>query len=53
MALIIIGWLSIGAGLFLAVIGRARFIRLMSWALSLPEALTRVGGILQSVSAYS
>jgi hypothetical protein len=42
----VIGWLSIVAAMFLAVIGRRNFNRLMSWALSLSKPFGRVGGIL-------
>ena len=41
----IIGWLSIVAAIFLAVMGRRNFNRLMSWALSLSKPFARVGGI--------
>ncbi len=44
-AIEIIGWLSIVAALFFAVIGRNNFTRLMAWALSLVKPLGRVGGI--------
>jgi hypothetical protein len=42
----IIGWLSIVAAIFLAVMGRRNFTRLMSWALSLLKPFGRVGGVL-------
>lgn len=42
----IIGWLSIIAAIFLAVMGRSNFKRLMSWALSLVKPIGRVGGVL-------
>ena len=42
----VIGWLSIVAAIFLAVMGRRNFNRLMSWALSLSKPFGRVGGIL-------
>ncbi len=42
----VVGWLSIVAAIFLAVMGRRNFNRLMSWALSLPKPFGRVGGIL-------
>ena len=42
----IIGWLSIVAAIFLAVMGRRNFNRLMSWALSLVKPFGRVGGVL-------
>jgi len=42
----VIGWLSIVAAIFLAVMGRRNFNRLMSWALSLVKPIGRVGGVL-------
>jgi hypothetical protein len=42
----IIGWLSIVAAVFLAVMGRRNFKRLMSWALSLAKPIGRVGGVI-------
>ena len=42
----VIGWLSLVAAIFLAVIGRRNFSRLMSWALSFVKPYGRVGGIL-------
>lgn len=42
----IIGWLSIVAAIFFAVIGRNNFSRIISWALSLAKPLGRVGGVL-------
>ena len=42
----IIGWLSVAASIFLAVMGRHNFNRLMSWALSLVKPIGRVGGVL-------
>jgi hypothetical protein len=45
-AIEIIGWLSIVAAIFIAVMGRRNFNRLMSWALSLSKSFGRVGGIL-------
>jgi hypothetical protein len=41
----IIGWISIGAAIILAVIGRNNFNRIMSWALSLPKPVGRIGGL--------
>jgi hypothetical protein len=41
----IIGWLSIVAAIFLAVMGRHNFNRLMSWALSFLKPFGRVGGV--------
>jgi hypothetical protein len=46
LAIEVIGWLSIVAAIFLAVMGRRNFNRLMSWALSLVKPIGRVGGIL-------
>lgn len=46
VAIEIIGWLSIVAAVFFAVIGRVRFRRLMAWALSRAKYLGRVGGLL-------
>ncbi len=42
----VIGWLSIVAAIFIAVMGRRKFNRLMSWALSLSKPFGRVGGAL-------
>jgi len=42
----IIGWASIVAALFMGVMGRHNFKRLMSWALSLVKPVGRIGGIL-------
>ena len=42
----VIGWLSIVAAIFLAVMGRRNFNRLISWALSLSKPFGRIGGIL-------
>jgi hypothetical protein len=45
----IIGWLSIGAAVFFAVIGRNNFCKLMTWALSIVKTVGRVGGVIASV----
>jgi hypothetical protein len=45
-AILIIGWISIIAATVLAVMGRANFMRIMSWALSLSNSLGRIGGFL-------
>ena len=45
-AILIIGWISIIAATVLAVMGRANFMRLMSWALSLSNSFGRIGGFL-------
>lgn len=42
----IIGWISIIAAVFFAVIGRENFRRIISWALSLQKPYGRVGGLL-------
>lgn len=44
----IIGWLSIVAAAFFAVIGRNNFKRLISWALSLAKPFGRIGGVFAS-----
>jgi len=45
-AIEIIGWLSIAAAIIMALLGRRNFVRLMSWALSLPKSLGRIGGVV-------
>ncbi len=42
----IIGWLSIVAAVFFAVIGRNNYSRLMTWALSQVKILGRVSGVI-------
>ena len=42
----IVGWLSIVAAVILAIIGRNKFSKLMSWALSNVKTLGRVGGVI-------
>jgi len=42
----VIGWISLAAAIFLAVIGRRNFSRLMSWALSFVKPYGRLGGML-------
>lgn len=42
----VIGWLSIVVSIFIALMGRRNFNRLMSWALSLSKPFGRVGGVL-------
>ena len=44
----IIGWLSIAAAVFFAVMGRNNFIKLMAWALSQVKSLGRFGGVFAS-----
>jgi len=41
----ILGWLSIAAALSFVVMGRHRFHRLMSWALTFLKPYGRIGGI--------
>jgi len=40
----VLGWLSVVAAVFFAVMGRGYFKRLMSWALSLSTPFVRIGG---------
>jgi hypothetical protein len=42
----ILGWLSLVAAATLFVIGRRRFLRLMCWALSLPQPYSRISGLV-------
>jgi uncharacterized membrane protein len=42
----VIGWISIVAAVFFAVIGRDNFKRIIAWALSLQKTYGRVGGVL-------
>lgn len=42
----VIGWISIVAAIFLSVMGRRNFNRLMSWILLLSKSFGRVGGVL-------
>ena len=44
--ILIIGWISIVAASVLGIMGRANFMRLMSWALSLSHSFGRIGGFL-------
>jgi hypothetical protein len=46
MVIVILGWLSIGAAFVFAVMGRRRFLSLMSRAFSLSERFGRVGGLM-------
>ncbi len=41
----ILGWLSIAAAITFSVIGRRRFLSLMSWAFSLLKPYGRIGGL--------
>ena len=45
-AIEVIGWLAVVAAIFLALMGRSNFNRLMLWALSLLKPFGRVGGVL-------
>ena len=49
LAIEIIGWLSIVAALFLVVIGRHNFNRIISWALSLSKPYWRIGGVIAAI----
>lgn len=42
----IIGWLSIAAAVTFSLIGRRRFLSLMTWTLSLLKPYGRVGGLI-------
>ena len=44
--ILIIGWISIVAASVLGIMGRANFMRLMSWALSVSSSFGRIGGFL-------
>lgn len=46
LAIEIIGWLSIFAALFFAIIGRRKFTRFMTWALSQVNMFGRVAGVI-------
>ena len=48
LAIEIIGWLSIVAAMFFAVLGHKNYSRLMAWALSKVKTLGRVGGVIAS-----
>jgi len=45
LTLEIIGWLAIGAAVFIGAMGRARFSKLMTWAVGLPTSLGHVSGL--------
>jgi len=47
--ILIIGWLSLVAGVFLVLIGRQNFARLMSLAISTAKPFTLAGGALAGV----
>ena len=44
----IIGWLSLVAAVFFALMGRKNFIKFMAWALSQVKTLGRFGGVFAS-----
>ena len=44
--ILILGWISIIAACVLGIIGRTKFMALMSWALGLAPSLGRMGGVL-------
>ena len=48
VAIEVIGWLSIVAAVFFAVMGRNKFSKLMAWALSNVKTFGRVGGVIAS-----
>ena len=46
LALSVIGWLAIGAAVFIGAIGPTRFGKLMAWALGLSIGWGRAAGVL-------
>jgi hypothetical protein len=44
-AILILGWISIVAASVLGIMGRTKFIALMSWALGLAHSYGRIGGV--------
>lgn len=44
-----LGWLVLVAAIVLALIGRARFVRLMSWAQKIAERFGRIGGVIAAM----
>lgn len=46
MTLLVLGWLTIVAGVLLAVIGRTGFKRLIGWALRLVPKIGRLAGVV-------
>lgn len=50
--LLIIGWVSIIAATVLGVMGRANFMRLMSWALSFSNSFGPIGGFLAIIFGW-
>jgi hypothetical protein len=45
-AIEIIGWISLGAALFIIIIGRRNFTRLMEWSLSFVKRFGRFAGVM-------
>lgn len=45
-AILILGWVSLGAALALWIMGRRNFKRLMSWALGLVPIFGRIAGMI-------
>lgn len=52
LAIEVLGWLSIIAAITFAIIGRNKFGRLMSWAISIPKLYGRVGGFIAVCFGY-
>ena len=53
LAIEVIGWIFVIAGIFLAVIGRGRFRQLMSWVLTKFKAYGRIaGGIAMAFGGF-
>ena len=45
-AILILGWISLGAAFVFGIMGRSNFRRLMSWALGLAPSFGRIGGFI-------
>ena len=45
----VLGWITLFAGIGLAAIGRDRFRRFVTWALGMPDAAVRTGGVLAAL----
>ena len=45
-AIEVIGWIAVAAAIILIVIGRERFVQLISWAATLVKSFGRVAGLL-------
>lgn len=45
-AILIIGWVTVAAAIVMGIIGRRYFMRLIAWALGIPSAFRRFGGLL-------